>query len=316
MEIIKDPSGRKMTIIRSFSASRELVWRAWTESGLLDQWWAPDPYRTITKTIDFRNGGHWHYAMVAPDTSEHYVFVAFRNIQPQKSFEATSSFCDENGILNREMPEMNWHNVFTSNGENTTVTIEITSDETAIRRIIEMGFEGGFTAALSNLDRYIAARHQLWNELRPTGTERVTTYLNFPGTTEEAFLFYRSVFRSEFSGRGIERFEDIPSDDGHPPVQENIKKMVLHVELPILGNHVLMATDAPPEMGFTLHSGNNMHICLEPATRTETQRLFEALSAGGKIDMPLEDMFFGSYFGSCTDRFGINWMFNCAEKAS
>lgn len=86
--------------------------------------------------------------------------------------------------------------------------------------------------------------------------------------------------------------------------------MVLHVELPILGGHVLMATDAPKEMGFTLSQGNNMHICLEPGSREETQRLFDALSNGGTITMPLEDMFFGSFFGECTDKYGINWMFN------
>lgn len=143
---------------------------------------------------------------------------------------------------------------------------------------------------------------------------RVTTYLNFPGTTEEAFTFYRSVFGTEFGGKGIQRFGDIPSDAGHPPVAESVKKMVLHVELPILGEHVLMATDAPEEMGFVLSQGNNMHICLEPATRAETERLFEALSAKGKVTMPLQDMFFGAYYGSCTDQFGINWMLNCIKK--
>jgi PhnB protein len=76
--------------------------------------------------------------------------------------------------------------------------------------------------------------------------------------------FYRSVFKSEFSGKGIQRFGDIPQEANHHPVSDSIKKMVLHVELPILGGHVLMATDAPKEMGFTLTQGNNMHICLEP----------------------------------------------------
>ena len=142
----------------------------------------------------------------------------------------------------------------------------------------------------------------------------INIYLNFPGNTEEAFNFYKSVFRSEFSGKGIQRFGDIPDEPGNPPVMDSVKKMVLHVELPILGGHVLMATDAPKEMGFTLSPGNTMHICLEPETRKETKRLFDALSGGGNITMPLEDMFFGAYFGSCTDKFGINWMFNCFEK--
>lgn len=86
--------------------------------------------------------------------------------------------------------------------------------------------------------------------------------------------------------------------------------MILHVELPIIGNHVLMGTDAPKEMGFTVIQGNNMHISLEPETREETQRIFEALSAGGTVSMPLQDMFWGAYFGSFTDKYGINWMLN------
>ncbi len=93
-----------------------------------------------------------------------------------------------------------------------------------------------------------------------------------------------------------------------------IKKMILHVELPILGGHILMATDAPKEMGMTLTQGNNMHICLEPSTKKEIKKLFDALSEGENITMPLEDMFFGAYFGEFTDKFGINWMFNCIEQ--
>lgn len=74
-----------------------------------------------------------------------------------------------------------------------------------------------------------------------------------------------------------------------------------------------MATDAPESMGFTVTPGNNMHISLEPDTRTETKRLFDELSKGGNVTMPLDDMFWGAYFGSCTDKYGINWMFNCTE---
>ena len=126
--------------------------------------------------------------------------------------------------------------------------------------------------------------------------------------------FYKSVFKTEFAGKGIQRFGDIPQDAAHPPVAENIKKMVLHAELPTLAGHVLMATDAPKEMGMTVVQGNNMHICLEPETRAEAERIFNSLSDGGKITMPLADMFFGSYFGEFTDRYGINWMVNCMEK--
>jgi uncharacterized glyoxalase superfamily protein PhnB len=90
--------------------------------------------------------------------------------------------------------------------------------------------------------------------------------------------------------------------------------MVLHVELPITGGHILMGTDAPKEMGFSLTPGNNMHICIEPGSREEAKRIFEELSAGGQILMPLADMFFGAYFGQLTDKFAINWMINYQNK--
>jgi PhnB protein len=78
---------------------------------------------------------------------------------------------------------------------------------------------------------------------------------------------------------------------------------------------VLMGTDAPESMGFTVKAGNNMHINLEPDTRAEAERLFKGLSVGGTVDMPLQDMFWGAYYGSFTDRFGIHWMVNCATPA-
>jgi len=90
----------------------------------------------------------------------------------------------------------------------------------------------------------------------------------------------------------------------------------MHVELPILGSHVLMGTDAPESMGFTVTPGNNMFINLEPDTRSETDRLFKALPEGGTVGMPLADMFWGGYFGSLTDRFGISWMFNCTQQGA
>ena len=89
--------------------------------------------------------------------------------------------------------------------------------------------------------------------------------------------------------------------------------MVLHCELPLIGGHVLMATDAPAEMGFTVTSGNNMHINLDTGSRAEAERIFNALSAGGKITMPLQEMFWGAYFGSLTDKYGINWMVNAQQ---
>lgn len=143
---------------------------------------------------------------------------------------------------------------------------------------------------------------------------QVSTYLNFERETEQAFKFYRSVFGGDFLGP-IHRFRDMPAAPGQPPIGEADKDLVMHVALPILGGHVLMGTDAPPSMGFKLAQGNNVYINLQPDTRAETDRLFAALAAGGKVEMPLEEMFWGDYFGSLADRFGIHWMFNCGAKS-
>lgn len=141
---------------------------------------------------------------------------------------------------------------------------------------------------------------------------QVSTYLNFPNQTEEAFNFYKSVFKTEFAGHGIMRFGDVPQDPQRPLTPEQ-KKLVMNIQLPITGGHVLMGTDAPESMGFNLTIGDNVHINLEPDTREETKRLYDALSKGGKVKMNLDDMIWGGYFGACTDKYGINWMFNCVE---
>jgi PhnB protein len=142
---------------------------------------------------------------------------------------------------------------------------------------------------------------------------RVSTYLNFPRSTEQAFQFYKSVFGTEFAGR-VMRFGDMPSDPGQPVVADADRALIMHIALPILGGHLLMGTDAPESMGFSLVQGNSAYINLEPDTRDDTDRLFRALAAGGAIETPLQDMFWGGYFGSLTDRFGVRWMFNCDAK--
>ncbi len=142
----------------------------------------------------------------------------------------------------------------------------------------------------------------------------VSTYLNFSGNTEEAFLFYKDVFQSEFVD-GIQHFGDVPDGAGGMPIKEEAKDYVMHVALPILGGHMLMGTDATQATGYEVTFGNNMYINLEPDTRAETDRLFNALSEGGSVSMPLQEMFWGDYYGSCTDKFGVCWMFNCSAKA-
>jgi PhnB protein len=142
---------------------------------------------------------------------------------------------------------------------------------------------------------------------------RTSTYLNFARSTEEAFNFYKSVFGTEFVG-GTARFGDIPAQEGQPPISNDDKQLVMNVQLPILGGHLLMGTDAPESMGFQLNQGNNVYICLDPDTRAEADRLFAALSDGGEVEMGMEEMFWGDYFGSLVDKFGVRWMINCTSK--
>lgn len=144
----------------------------------------------------------------------------------------------------------------------------------------------------------------------------VSIYLNFERSTEEAFNFYSKVFGSEFEGSGIMRFKDVPMGEDMPPLPEEDKNLVMHVSLPILGGYTLMGSDAPESMGFKVTQGNNVYVMLQPDTREETRSLFKLLSEGGSVEQELQDMFWGDFYGSCKDRFGVQWMFNCTEKSS
>ena len=133
---------------------------------------------------------------------------------------------------------------------------------------------------------------------------RTSTYLNFARSTEEAFTFYKGVFGTEFVG-GIMRHGDVPVPDGQPGPSDEDKQLVVNVQLPILGGHLLMGSDTAESMGFRLTQGNNVYVCLDPDTRAEADALFAALATGGTVEMPLQEMFWGDYFGSLVDRFGV-----------
>lgn len=143
----------------------------------------------------------------------------------------------------------------------------------------------------------------------------VSTYLNFPGTTAAAFGFYREVFGTEYAVPPMRFSDGPPPAEGQPPLPEADKDLIMHVSLPIVAGHMLMGTDASENMGFKVSMGNNLYINLETDTRAETDKLFAALSAGGQVEAPLADMFWGAYFGSLTDKFGVKWMFNCNAKS-
>lgn len=143
---------------------------------------------------------------------------------------------------------------------------------------------------------------------------RTSTYLNFERKTEEAFDFYKSVFGGEFREGGIRRFVDTPPSPNMPPIDPKDGNLVMHVELSITGGHLLMGTDAPESMGFKVIFGNNISLNLEPDSKEEADRLFKLLSTDGNVTMPIQDVFWGAYFGSCTDKFGVHWMVNFGNK--
>ncbi|GAB4036358.1 MAG: VOC family protein [Rubrivivax sp.] len=140
---------------------------------------------------------------------------------------------------------------------------------------------------------------------------RVSTYLNFRRETEAAFGFYREVFGGEILGP-VMRYADMPPSDAQP-LPEADRGLVMHMEVAILGGHVLMGTDVPESLGMPFVPGNTAHVMLEPDTRAEAERLYAALSEGGQIEMPLQDMFWGDCFASFRDRYGTRWMINCSE---
>lgn len=155
----KDISGRKLLVVRQFDAPVEKIWRAFTQQEILDKWWAPRPWKTETKSLDFKPGGLWLYSMVGPNGDRHYCRVEFKAVETNKSFTATSSFCDENGVTNPALPIMHWHTMFAATATGSKIDVTLGFDkETDLKTIVEMGFEGGFSMALGNLDELLEVR--------------------------------------------------------------------------------------------------------------------------------------------------------------
>ncbi len=138
-------------------------------------------------------------------------------------------------------------------------------------------------------------------------------YLNFDGNTEEAFNFYKSIFGGEFSS--VMRFRDMPGCDGpDAQLKEEDKDKIMHIALPMGNGNMLMATDSLESFGQKLSQGNNFYIALSPESRDEADRLFNGLSEGGRVEMPMADAFWGDYFGCCADKFGVQWMIVQSDK--
>jgi uncharacterized protein YndB with AHSA1/START domain len=154
--ITKDAANKKLIVVREFDAPIEEVWKAWTDKDVLDQWWAPKPWKAKTKSMDFREGGTWLYSMVGPDGTETYCRADFKRVVENKSYTGDDGFCDENGNITHDFPQMHWNVNFSATNTGTKVDIEITFDSEAdMEKVIEMGFKEGFTAAHGNLDEIL-----------------------------------------------------------------------------------------------------------------------------------------------------------------
>ena len=149
---------KTITIKREFAAELPLVWDAYTKSEILDQWWAPKPWKARTKTMDFREGGHWHYAMVGPNGEEHWALVNYKSIHFQKRFTGLDAFADADGNVNKDLPQSKWEVTFTDKGRITLVEFLISYDDLAqLEATIEMGFKEGMTMAMEGLDELLAS---------------------------------------------------------------------------------------------------------------------------------------------------------------
>lgn len=156
-DFLINKENKTITVTREFKAELESVWNAWTKAEILDQWWAPLPYRNETISMNFTNGGMWHYAMISPENEKHYCKAYYKNIETLISFSYKDAFCNDKGVDMIEMPSMNWTNTFTANADITKVSVLLNFDSIEqLENIIKMGFKEGFTMGLNQLDNLLS----------------------------------------------------------------------------------------------------------------------------------------------------------------
>jgi uncharacterized protein YndB with AHSA1/START domain len=138
---------------RSFRAQRSKVWQYYTTAELLEKWWAPEPYKAVTKSFDFKEGGHWHYIMQGPEGDAHYCINIYKTINPEESFTAFDGFANEDWSVKTDMPASNWEVTFTDNGDTTDMKVVLTCDSVeGLNTLVEMGMKEGFNQGLDQLE--------------------------------------------------------------------------------------------------------------------------------------------------------------------
>ncbi|PRD54747.1 SRPBCC family protein [Sphingobacterium gobiense] len=156
-DFIVNKENHTIRITRAFDAGLELVWKAWTTAELLDQWWGPEPYKAETKSLDFREGGFWLYAMVGPEGDKGWCKTNFISIVKEKFFSSKGGFSDENGVLNPEFPQNVWENTFVPVDHKVRVDMLLIYDSLEdLEKELEMGFKEGMTVDFLQLDQLLS----------------------------------------------------------------------------------------------------------------------------------------------------------------
>lgn len=157
-DFLVEEAKNTITIKREFAAKRQLVWDCHTKSELLDQWFAPKPLTTKTRHMDFKDGGHWHYAMVTPDGQEFWNRLDYQKISPIDGYAALDGFCDANGVVNPDMPRARLDVSFSDVQERTLVTTVVLYASAAdVQKVVNMGLKDGMTSTLERLDELLQA---------------------------------------------------------------------------------------------------------------------------------------------------------------
>lgn len=152
-DFLVDKEKNTLTIKREFAANRQLVWDCYTKRELLDRWFAPKPFTTKTKFMDFKEGGHWLYAMVEPEGKEYWGRMDYLKIKPIEKYTALDAFCDEKGEMNPDLPRANWDVTFQDLDENSLVQTIVTYQSLGdLETVIQMGMKEGMTSTLERLD--------------------------------------------------------------------------------------------------------------------------------------------------------------------
>ena len=152
-DFIADKKNNTLTVKREFDAGRQLVWDCHTKSELLDKWFARRPFTTKTKTMEFREGGHWHYAMVDPTGPEYWAIMSYLKIKPIEGYEGLDAFSNEKGEINPDLPRAHWNVTFEDRGDRTLVqTIATYNSLEDLDKVIQMGMKEGLTSTMERLD--------------------------------------------------------------------------------------------------------------------------------------------------------------------